>query len=112
MQGHLNQRRRMRASLLFLLPLLITFLCFNLIPALTGIYAAFTRWNLGDAPEWVGFDNLRACLFDSSSQYYWELRWGLKNTLLFVLFCVPLRILIPLLLACAAGPICLTQTMD
>ena len=58
MQAHMNQRRRLRASLLFLLPLLFTFVCFNLIPALTGIYAAFTRWNLGSAPVWVGFDNL------------------------------------------------------
>lgn len=37
MQAHMNQRRRLRASLLFLLPLLFTFVCFNLIPALTGI---------------------------------------------------------------------------
>ena len=106
MQAHMNQRRRLRASLLFLLPLLFTFVCFNLIPALTGIYAAFTRWNLGSTPVWVGLDNLRTCLFDSSSQYYWELRWGLKNTVLFVLFCVPLRIIVPLVLAFAINTHC------
>jgi len=51
-------------------------------------------------------ENLKTCLFDSSSQHYWTLRWGLKNTTLFVLFCVPLRIIVPLLLAFAINTHC------
>ena len=103
---HLNQRKQLRASILFLLPLLLTFTCFNLIPSLTGIYAAFTTWTLGESPVWVGLSNLKTLLFDENSLYYWELRWGLKNTCLFVLFCVPLRVIVPLLLAFALNTHC------
>ena len=101
-----NQRKRLVTSLLFLMPLLFVFICFNLIPSLTGIYAAFTKWTLGQKPVWVGLQNLKTCLFDSTSQHYWTLRWGLKNTTLFVLLCVPLRIIVPLLLAFAINTHC------
>ncbi|MBR5561499.1 MAG: sugar ABC transporter permease [Clostridia bacterium] len=101
-----NQRKRLVTSLLFLMPLLLVFICFNLIPSLTGIYAAFTKWTLGQKPVWVGLQNLKTCLFDSTSQHYWTLRWGLKNTTLFVLLCVPLRIMVPLLLAFAINTHC------
>ena len=103
---HLNQKKQFRKSILFLLPLLFTFTCFNLIPSLTGIYAAFTKWTLGDRPIWVGLSNLKAILFDPSTEYYWTFRWGLGNTCLFVLLCVPLRIIVPLLFAFAINTRC------
>lgn len=103
---HLNQKRQFRNSILFLLPLLVTFLCFNLIPSLAGIYAAFTKWTIGAKPIWVGLANIRAILFDSTTEYYWTFRWGLQNTCTFVLFCVPLRIIVPLLLAFAINTHC------
>ncbi len=104
--NHTNQKKQFRISVLFLLPLLITFVCFNLIPALTGIYAAFTKWTLGEKPIWVGLSNLKTLLTDQNSLYYWQLRWGLKNTCIFVLFCVPLRIVVPLMLAFALNTHC------
>ncbi len=103
---HINQRKQFWSAIAFLFPLLLTFLCFNLIPALTGIYAAFTKWTLGASPQWVGLSNLRALLFDKTSEYYYSLRWGLGNTLLFVLLSVPLRVVVPLLLAFAINSHC------
>lgn len=101
-----SRNRRRYAPLLFLLPHLIIFSCFNLFPSLAGIYAAFTKWDLGQMPQWVGLRNLKTILTDDSSLFYWELRWGLKNTCLFVLIAVPLRILVPLLLATALHSKC------
>lgn len=98
--------RRRYVPLLFLLPHLIIFSCFNLFPSVAGIYAAFTKWDLGQMPQWVGLQNLKTILTDQSSLFYWELRWGMKNTCLFVLIAVPLRIVVPLLLATALNSKC------
>lgn len=83
----------------FLLPHLIVFLCFNIFPILTGVYASFTKWTLGKQPVWVGLSNYASLLTDQTSMYYWQLRWGLASTVKFVLLCVPFRILVPLALA-------------
>lgn len=85
--------------LAFLLPHLLAFGLFNVFPILTGIYASFTKWTLGQSPVWVGLSNYRSLLADANSMYYWQLRWGLSNTIKFVLLCVPFRILVPLALA-------------
>lgn len=85
--------------LLFLLPHLLVFCCFNIFPILTGIYASFTKWNLGKMPQWVGLANFTSLLTDQNSIYYWQLRWGLLNTIKFVILCVPFRIIVPLALA-------------
>ena len=101
-----SRNRRRYVPLLFLLPHLIIFGCFNLLPSMAGIYAAFTKWELGQMPQWVGLRNLKTLLTDQSSLFYWELRWGLRNTCLFVLIAVPLRIIVPLLLAVALNSRC------
>ena len=71
-----------------------------------GVFAAFTKWPLGQSPVWVGLKNFRTVFMDSSSNYYWQMRWGLENTVKFVLLCVPFRILVPLLLAWALNSGC------
>lgn len=90
----------------FLLPHLMVFACFNVFPILTGVFASFTKWTLGKMPVWVGWENFRNLLANDQSMYYWQLRWGLRNTVVFVLLCVPLRILIPLALALALNTRC------
>lgn len=93
------QRRKKKYALLFMMPLLLTFGIFNLFPSIMGIYAAFTKWTLGRSPVWIGMQNLRTLFLDDASMYYWQFRWGLKNTLIFVVLTVPLRIVVPLVLA-------------
>ncbi|MFC4596640.1 carbohydrate ABC transporter permease [Cohnella hongkongensis] len=84
---------------LFVGPHLILFIVFILLPTIYGIYASFTQWNLMNDPHWVGLANYKALLFDTQSTFHTQFWNGLKNTLLFVLFTVPLLILIPLLAA-------------
>jgi multiple sugar transport system permease protein len=50
---------------------------------------------------WVGLDNYKTILFDKESTYHFQFNNGLKNTLLFVVFSVPLLIIIPLMIAVA-----------
>lgn len=101
-----HRKKKWLIPLLFLLPHLFFFGCFTLFPTLTGVFAAFTKWPLGQSPVWVGLDNFHTVFTDSSSNYYWQLRWGLENTFKFVILCVPFRILVPLLLAWALNTGC------
>ncbi|WP_151737616.1 carbohydrate ABC transporter permease ['Paenibacillus yunnanensis' Narsing Rao et al. 2020] len=87
------------APAFFVGPHIILFLVFILLPTIYGIYASFTKWNLMSDPTWVGLDNYRTILFDSSSTFHTQFTNGLKNTLLFVLFTVPILIVLPLLIA-------------
>lgn len=85
----------------FLFPHLLLFSVFFLIPSVVGIAAAFTKWQLGQPMVFVGLDNFKTLFFNENSQYFWQLRWGLSNTVKFVLMTVPFQIIIPLLLAVA-----------
>lgn len=95
---HKSFRQRL-TPYLFLLPHLLPFLIFFLIPAVVGIYAAFTDWKLAKAPVWEGLANFKTLLFDKDSMFYYQLRWGMTTTFQFVLYTVPFQIVVPLLLA-------------
>jgi len=85
----------------FIGPHLILFIVFILVPTIYGIYASFTKWNLLGDPVWVGFENYKAILFDSSSTFNTQFMNGMKNTLIFVGLSVPILIVIPLMVAVA-----------
>ena len=82
-------------------PHLFFFIIFFVTPAIYGIYAAFTKWDLFNEPVFTGLENFKTLLFDSSNTYYKQLRNGLWNTIKFVLYSVPLCIIMPLSLALA-----------
>lgn len=82
-------------------PHLFFFIIFFVTPAIYGIYASFTKWDLFNEPVFIGFENFKTLLFDSSNTYYKQLRNGLWNTIKFVIYCVPFCIIVPLSLALA-----------
>lgn len=84
---------------LFLFPHLIIFSLFFLIPMVFGVYISFTDWDLFGSPNFVGFSNYQELFFNQDSIFYEQLKIGLKNTFLFVIFTVPFCIAVPLLLA-------------
>ncbi|MBP1045052.1 sugar ABC transporter permease [Enterococcus sp. BWM-S5] len=86
---------------MFLAPHLTIFFIFFLIPVVFGIYISFTDWDLFSSPTFVGLENYKDLLFNADSTFYEQLRIGLKNTFLFVVFSVPFCIAVPLLLAAA-----------
>jgi multiple sugar transport system permease protein len=88
-------------ALSFLFPHLALFAVFFLIPSVVGIVSSFTDWQLGKPMVFVGLTNFKTLFFNENSQYYWQLRWGLVNTIKFVLMTVPFQIAVPLLLAIA-----------
>ncbi len=97
-------RRRAGHDLLpyaYIAPHLFFFIIFFITPAVYGIYAAFTKWDLFNEPVFIGLDNFKTMLFDSQNTYYRQLRNGLWNTVKFVLYSVPFCIAVPLALALA-----------
>ena len=82
-------------------PHLFFFVIFFVTPAIYGIYAAFTKWDLFTEPVFTGLENFKILLFDAENTYFKQLRNGLWNTVKFVIFCVPFCIIVPLSLALA-----------
>ena len=99
-----NERRLLHRDLLpyaYIAPHLLFFVVFFITPAVYGVYAAFTKWDLFNEPVFVGLDNFKTMLLESENTYYRQLRNGLWNTIKFVLYSVPFCILVPLVLAVA-----------
>lgn len=99
-----SERRKIKKELLpyaYIAPQLFFFIIFFVTPAVYGIYAAFTKWDLFNEPVFIGLDNFKTLLFDAGNTYYKQLRNGLWNTIKFVILSVPLCIIVPLSIAVA-----------
>ena len=84
---------------LFIAPHILIFLIFFLIPMFYGIFASFTKWDLFGSPTWVGLSNYKTIFFNAESTFHRQFWNGLKNTVTFVLICVPFQIILPLIIA-------------
>ena len=82
----------------YIAPHVFFFIIFFMTPAIYGVYAAFTKWDLFTEPVFTGLENFKTLFFDSTNTYYKQLRNGLWNTIKFVIFCVPFCIIVPLAL--------------
>lgn len=79
---------------LFLLPALLLLGLTVFWPALQAFYLSFTEYTLiGQPPEWVGFKNFRRLWTDT---VFWQTLW---NTLLYLIFVVPILVVASLGLA-------------
>nr|WP_308628241.1 sugar ABC transporter permease [uncultured Eisenbergiella sp.] len=101
MQGERRWQRRKhgkqrtgRYDFLFVLPWVIGFLCFTLIPYIFSFYISFTKYNMMGTPKWLGFENYIEIF--TSDHYF---RKALVVTFTYVLIAVPLKMLFSLLVA-------------
>jgi len=78
---------------LFLAPYFVGTLVLVILPALTTIAISLTRYNSIGTPKFVGIENF----FSMVTSGY--VRIGLKNTLIYVLLAIPLRVVGALVLA-------------
>lgn len=92
-------------GMLFVLPHLVLFLSFFIIPFIMGIYISFTNWDGIGKAEFVGLDNYKDILDPSLTEWgfhndaYSAFTGGIKYTFYNVLVMVPLIVIVPLLLA-------------
>ena len=80
---------------LLILPNFLLMLVFTLIPVLFAFGVSLTDWSLLSAPTFVGLENYIDIFHDPVASI------TLKNTLVFTAMSVPLRIILPLMLAVA-----------
>lgn len=82
------------AGLIFMTPWLIGFVVFTVGPMLASLYLAFTRYDLINAPEWVGLANFERL-------FYRDRRYmnSLEVTGTYVVWAVPFRLTFALIVA-------------
>jgi len=80
---------------LFLLPNLLGFLVFILLPLIASFGLSFTSWDLLTPIKWIGLGNYKTLISD---QVFWKVLW---NTIYFTIGNVPVGIILSLFLAIA-----------
>jgi multiple sugar transport system permease protein len=90
-----NWKSKLTSSL-FILPYLLAFLAFTLIPIVYGFIISLKQYNLLDPVHpFVGFDNYKS-IFTNGTQDHDLFFIGMKATLKFVVFSVPFLVIVGL----------------
>lgn len=96
--GALDRLRQVRyrgervewSAYLFVLPFLVLYVTFLVLPLIFGAYVSFTEWGIVGDPVWVGLKNVQRALADD-----WVPKvWG--NTIRFALMVVPAVVVLAL----------------
>lgn len=81
-------------ALVFLMPNLLFFLVFTVIPVIWAAVMSFTEWKIIGSPTWIGIQNYIE-IFTVDDVF-----WGvLKNTFVFMIFSVPIGVVLSFLTA-------------
>ncbi|MER3473421.1 MAG: sugar ABC transporter permease [Armatimonadota bacterium] len=88
-----KHRTALFVIVLMLAPTLILLALFNYYPAVLGLSRAFTRWETGEEPQWIGIGNFVAMWHDEF------LRLSLRNLLILLIASVLKTLTMPLLVA-------------
>ncbi|WP_083988923.1 carbohydrate ABC transporter permease [Devosia geojensis] len=88
--------QRGRSGYMFLIPWLIGFFALTLGPALASLYLAFTKYDVLTPPVFTGLDNFGYMFFQD-----YRFRQALQVTFTYVLWSVPLKLGLALLIAIA-----------
>jgi len=87
-------RREALEGYVALLPWMVGFLGFTILPIAISFYLSFTEWDIMTAPKWIGLDNYER-MFTRDPLF----RQALKVTGEFVLISLPLKLILGLALA-------------
>jgi multiple sugar transport system permease protein len=87
-------RREALQGYLALMPWIIGFAIFTVVPMVISGYLSFTQWTIVEPPEWRGFDNYVRMF--TADPIFWQ---ALKVTLTFVAFSLPIKLVFGLALA-------------
>jgi multiple sugar transport system permease protein len=88
-----TKRREARNFYLFIMPWLLGAIAFTCYPVIASLYYSFTEYDIIHPPKWVGLGNYTKMLQD---ELFWR---GVKATLIFTVFSVPLQLMLALILA-------------
>lgn len=94
MKNMLKEARKNRISYCFVLPYMLLFCIFTVLPVLISIALSFTTFNMLEMPVFVGYENYSRLFFDDSVFLI-----AVKNTVLMALVIGPGGYLLSLLMA-------------
>ncbi len=89
-----NTRREAVEGYISLLPWIIGFIAFTIIPISVSLYVSMTQWTGMEPPRWIGFNNYVRMF--TNDPLFWQ---ALKVTLGFVALSLPLKLVLGLALA-------------
>lgn len=92
--GNSLAREQNRTAYLFLTPWLIGFFCLTVGPMIASLYFSLTKYNLLNAPTWIGLDNYAKILTEDET-----FRNSLFLTFKYVFLSVPLKLAFALIVA-------------
>jgi multiple sugar transport system permease protein len=81
------------AGFLFVLPLVVGFLAFNIYPMVASVYLGFTNYNLYEPAKFIGLQNYANLINDTR---FWLV---MRNTVVYMLGNVPLQMIFAFILA-------------
>jgi multiple sugar transport system permease protein len=88
-----EERRGLVTGLLFIMPWMIGFLAFRIVPFVMSLYYSFTFYPILESPKWIGLANFRNMFEDT------RFLSALYNTAYYALFAVPLAAIVGIGLA-------------
>ncbi len=92
-KNHLQIKLKENSGFLYFLPSLILIIIFAIVPLIMTLYFSFTKYNVLEAPKFVGFVNYMDMLKDPF------LKPAIRNTIIYTIITVPIQTLISLLCA-------------
>jgi ABC-type sugar transport system permease subunit len=81
------------APYFFMAPYFLLFIAFSLLPIIFTLYVSLNNWNGYKAMKFVGLDNYKRMLENG------EFLLSLKNTLIIILFLIPLQLILAIIIA-------------
>jgi multiple sugar transport system permease protein len=87
------KKKELAQAAIYILPSFILICVFSLIPIAMNVYFSFTRYNVMQAPQWVGLANLSRLLKDV------YIGASLRNTIVYTLITVPAQTVLALVIA-------------
>ncbi|MHB8063387.1 MAG: carbohydrate ABC transporter permease [Ruminiclostridium sp.] len=81
------------APYLFMAPYFLLFIAFSLLPIIFTLYVSLNDWNGYEGMKFVGLDNYKRMLENG------EFLLSLKNTLIIILFLIPLQLILAIIIA-------------
>ncbi|MBR1586640.1 MAG: sugar ABC transporter permease [Clostridia bacterium] len=88
-----RQKKQAIYGAVYILPSFLLMLFFTFIPIFMTIYFSFTKYNLGQPPQWIGLENYSKLISNS------YLHQALINTVQYVAVTVPIQTLLSLVIA-------------
>ena len=92
----LTELNEMKMSYLFISPAIGLFLVFIIVPIFFSFFLSFTKYNVFQAPQWIGLANYKQILLHD--ERFWK---AMRNTIFYVVGVVPIGVSLALVLAIA-----------